>query len=48
MQLTVYTDEEMNAAGADPSPEATVSYHHVEAAVMPDDAYKEWLFSHGT
>ena len=48
VHLTVYTDEEMNAAGADPSPEATVSYHHVEAAVMPDDAYKEWLFSHGT
>ncbi len=43
--LTIYADEEMDAAGAVPSPEASVSYHHVEAAVMPDSTYAEWLFS---
>lgn len=45
-QLRAYTDEEMNAAGADPSPDSTYSYHHVELAVMEDDTYMEWLFSH--
>ena len=44
VKFTEYSDEEMNAAGADPSPDATYSYHHVELAVMEDDAYMEWLF----
>lgn len=44
--ITVYDDSGMNAAGADPSPDSAVSYHHVEMAVMPDESYKEWLFSH--
>jgi predicted peptidase len=42
---TVYTDEEMNAAGGSPSPDSTYSYHHVELAVMEDDTYMEWLFA---
>ncbi len=45
VNFTEYSDEEMNAAGADPSPDATYSYHHVELAVMEDEAYMEWLFS---
>lgn len=44
VHFTKYTDAEMNAAGADPSPDSTYSYHHVELAVMEDDAYMEWLF----
>lgn len=38
-----YTDDEMNAAGASPDNNNTYSYHHVELAVMPDEAYMEWL-----
>ena len=45
VRFTEYTDEEMNAAGADSAPDSTYSYHHVELAVMEDDAYKQWLFS---
>ncbi len=45
VHFTEYSDEEMNAAGADSSPEATYSYHHVELAVMEDDAYMEWMFT---
>ena len=40
-----YSDEEMNAAGGNPSNDSTYSYHHVELAVMEDDAYMEWLYS---
>ena len=40
----MYSDEEMNASGADPSPDATYSYHHVELAVMEDDDYMSWMF----
>jgi len=43
-RLTIYSDEEMLAAGGDPSPDATLSFHHVEIAVMPDAAVREWLF----
>jgi predicted peptidase len=46
LKYTEYTDEQMNAAGADGSPDSTYSYHHVELAVMEDDAYQEWMFSH--
>lgn len=44
-RLTIYSDEEMLAAGGDPSPDATLSFHHVEIAVMPDTAVREWLFT---
>ncbi len=46
VKFTEYTDEQMNQAGADNAPDATYSYHHVELAVMEDDSYQEWLFSH--
>ena len=45
VHFTEYSDEEMNAAGADGNPDSTYSYHHVELAVMEDDAYMEWLYS---
>lgn len=44
MHLTIYSDEEMNAAGASSDPDSTFSYHHVEMAVMEDPAYAQWLF----
>ncbi|MCR5468245.1 MAG: dienelactone hydrolase family protein [Lachnospiraceae bacterium] len=44
VRIKIYTDEEMNAAGADAAPDSTYSYHHVEIAVMEDDTYMEWLF----
>lgn len=43
--LRVYTDDEMIAAGATHGREYTYSFHHVELAVMEDDAYAQWLFS---
>ena len=43
--LRLYTDAEMNAAGAVKGFEQTYSFHHVELAVMEDEAYAEWLFS---
>lgn len=43
--LRVYSDEEMNAAGASFGREYVYSFHHVELAVMEDEAYAEWLFS---
>ena len=46
VRYTEYTDEQMNASGADGAPDATYSYHHVELAVMEDDTYQEWLFEH--
>ncbi len=46
VKLTIYSDEEMNASGADSDPDSTYSYHHVELAVMEDEAYKDWLFEH--
>ncbi|MCR4807408.1 MAG: hypothetical protein K5857_07000 [Lachnospiraceae bacterium] len=42
--LKEYSDDEMNAAGAEPSNEATYSYHHVELAVMEDESYMQWLY----
>ena len=43
-ELREYSDEEMNAVGAEPSNEATYSYHHVELAVMQDEEYLDWLY----
>ena len=43
--LRLYTDEEMTAAGAVKGYEQTYSFHHVELAVMEDEAYARWLFS---
>lgn len=45
VEFTEYSDEEMNAAGADSAPDSTYSYHHVELAVMEDDAYLDWLYN---
>ncbi len=45
VKFTEYTDDEMNAAGADASPDSTYSYHHVELAVMEDDAFMDWLYA---
>ena len=45
VRLRVYTDAEMNACGAVHGQAETYSFHHVELAVMEDEAYAEWLFS---
>ena len=45
VRLKEYSDDEMNAAGADAAPDSTYSYHHVELAVMEDDAYMDWLYA---
>lgn len=42
--LRLYTDAEMNAAGAVKGYEQVYSFHHVELAVMEDEAYAQWLF----
>lgn len=42
--LHIYDDAEMNAAGASLGASETYSFHHVELAVMEDEAYAEWLF----
>ena len=44
VKLTIYTDEEMNACGAVFGQEQLYSFHHVELAVMEDEAYARWLF----
>lgn len=45
VQVRIYTDEEMEAAGARFGSSETYSFHHVELAVMEDESYAEWLFS---
>ena len=44
--LKVFTDEEMEAAGAAHGQEQTYSFHHVELALLENDDYAVWLFSH--
>ena len=44
--LKIFTDEEMEAAGAVHGQEQTYSFHHVELAVLQTQDYAEWLFSH--
>ena len=44
--LRVFTDEEMEAAGAAHGQEQTYSFHHVELALLENDDYAAWLFSH--
>lgn len=44
VKLRIYSDEEMNACGAVFGREQTYSFHHVELAVMEDEAYARWLF----
>ncbi len=44
--LKVFTDAEMEAAGAVHGQEQTYSFHHVELALLEDDAYARWLFDH--
>ena len=45
VNLRIYTDAEMNACGAVHGREQVYSFHHVELAVMEDEAYAQWLFS---
>jgi len=45
VDLRVYTDDEMIACGASLGREYVYSFHHVELAVMEDEAYAEWLFA---
>ncbi len=45
VRLRIYSDAEMEAAGARFGSEETYSFHHVELAVMEDSSYAEWLFS---
>ena len=44
VRFTKYSDQNMDAVGADNAPDSTYSYHHVELAVMQDETYMEWLF----
>lgn len=43
--LKVFTDAEMEAAGAVHGQEQTYSFHHVELALLENDDYAQWLFS---
>ena len=45
VSLRIYTDAEMEAAGARHGFSETYSFHHVELAVMGDESYFEWLFA---
>lgn len=45
VSLRIYTDAEMEAAGARHGFSETYSFHHVELAVMEDESYFEWLFA---
>ncbi|MBR2823930.1 MAG: alpha/beta fold hydrolase [Clostridia bacterium] len=44
--LKIYSDAEMEAAGAVLGSENTYSFHHVELALLENQDYAEWLFSH--
>ena len=44
--LKIFTDEEMEAAGATHGQEQTYSFHHVELALLENEDYADWLFSH--
>ena len=43
--LKVFTDAEMEAAGAVHGREQIYSFHHVELALLENEDYAEWLFS---
>ena len=43
--LKVFTDAEMEAAGAVHGQEQIYSFHHVELALLENEDYAEWLFS---
>ena len=43
--LKVFTDAEMEAAGAIHGQEQIYSFHHVELALLENEDYAEWLFS---
>lgn len=43
--LKVFTDAEMEAAGAVHGQEQTYSFHHAELALLESEEYAEWLFS---
>lgn len=42
--LRVFSDAEMEAAGARHGQEQTYSFHHVELALLENDEYARWLF----
>lgn len=44
--LKIFSDAEMEAAGAVHGQEQTYSFHHVELALLENDDYAQWLFSH--
>ncbi len=44
--LKIYSDKEMEAAGAVHGSEQTYSFHHAELALLENDEYAQWLFSH--
>ena len=44
--LKIYSDAEMEAAGAVHGSEQTYSFHHAELALLENDDYAVWLFSH--
>ncbi len=43
--LKIFSDAEMEAAGAVHGQEQTYSFHHVELALLENDDYARWLFS---
>lgn len=45
VEMHIFSDEEMNAAGGSSDPNSTYSYHHVELAIMDKDEYMGWLYS---
>ena len=42
--LRIFSDAEMEAAGARHGQEQTYSFHHVELALLENDEYARWLF----
>jgi predicted peptidase len=45
VKLKVFTDKEMEAAGAVHGQEQTYSFHHVELALLENEDYADWLYS---
>jgi len=45
VKLKVFTDEEMETAGAVHGQEQTYSFHHVELALLENEDYADWLYS---
>ena len=45
VKLKVFTDKEMETAGAVHGQEQTYSFHHVELALLENEDYADWLYS---